>query len=122
MSINLEELSKGSAEGTITSFSIKTLREYLKTKRNPLTDKVIDEKFKNPDRNNLIVVFEVAGSAIDQFFMLPENARGFQKSNLKRFIDVNGLALIDIPKGLKKWAGQKVKVHLDANGYYRLVL
>lgn len=122
MSINLEEMSKGTGEGTITALYIKPLREYLKTKRNPLADAVIDEKFKNPDRDNLIVVFEVAGSSIDQFFMLPENARGYTKSNLKRFVDVNGLPLIDIPKELKKWAGQKVKVKLDVNGYYRLVL
>ena len=122
--MDLSEFQKTEIEGTIVSAFTKTLREYLKTKKNPVLEQVIDDAFKNPDRLNVIVIAEVDGCAVDAFFMVPTNRRGWEKSNLKRFIDKNGLAMIDTdnPKDFKKWLGKKVAAKIDAKGYYRIAV
>lgn len=122
--MDLSEFSKTEVEGTIVNAYTKTLREYLKTKKNPVLEKVIDESFNNPDRLNVIVIAEVEGSAVDAFFMVPQNRRGWEKSNLKRFIEKNSLAMVDTdnPKDFKKWLGKKVAAKIDAKGYYRIAV
>jgi hypothetical protein len=119
--VDLSKYGQTEFEGTITAVYVQPLRMWLKTKAHPLDDKVIDEKFANPDRDNIIVVAECNGKPIDAFYMVP-SFTGYSKSNLKRFIERNSLPLVDIPKEVKKWLGKKVKIVLDKDGYMRLAV
>jgi len=114
--MDLSEFAQTEYEGTITEATVKPLREYLKTKRSPLPDKVIDAKFNNPDRENIIVVAECEDVAVSGFFMIPKR-QGWNKSNLKRFVDRNSLSL-----DTEKWPGKKIKLNVDKGGFLRFAL
>ena len=116
--VDLKAYGSTTLEGVITAVYVMPLREWLKSKKKPLTDAVIDEKFNNPDRDNVIVVGECNGSAIDGFFAVSK-FQGYQKSNLKRFIERNQLPLVELPKEAKKWLGHKAEVKVDGNGFLR---
>lgn len=119
--VDLKAYGQTEFEGTITAVYVKPLREHLKGKAHPISDAVIDEKFKNPDRDNVVIFAECEGKAVDAFFMIP-NFSGYGKSNLKRFIERNSLPMIELPKENKKWVGKKVKVVLNKDGYLRLAI
>lgn len=119
--VDLKAYGQTEFEGTITAVYVKPLREHLKGKAHPIDDKTIDEKFKNADRDHVIVIAECEGKAIDAFFLI-SLITGYTKSNLKRFIERNSLPMIELPKENKKWVGKKVKVVLNKDGYLRLAI
>lgn len=129
-SADLGRYSQTNLEGTITSIHVMTLREWLtKAKKNPISDALAQEKFTRTDRKtgkvtcnlddeHLIIVGECGGSAIDGFYKLPK-VQGYQKSNLKKLIDKNGLPLVKLPKEADRWLGKKLAVRVDGNGFLR---
>ena len=117
--VDLKGYEQTTLEGTITAVYVMPLREWLtKVKPKPISNAIVDEKFNNPDRDNVVVVGECGGSAIDGFFAVSK-LQGYAKSNLKRFIERNQLPLVELPKEAKKWLGKKCEVRVDKNGFLR---
>lgn len=130
MSIDLNKYGQMTMEGEITAIYIETLRDWLtKIKKYPISNEVAEDKFSrkndkgelvcNLDKQHIIIVGVCDGAPIDGFFMVPKGVRGYEKSNLKKFIEKNDMPLIELPKGGKKWLGKKAEVKVDKNGFMR---
>lgn len=115
--MDLTVYDKKEFKGKITSVAEMTLVEYLRSKRNPVPEESLT-KFSNLDRDHIVVIAEVNGSAVDSFFMIPA-VTGYAKSNLRKFIERNDLPLVN-SKNLKSWLGKEVAIKVDKAGYYRI--
>jgi len=107
-----EGYDKADYTGVITRVYVQDLHGYLSEKHGDKADEIID-KFQNVTRDNIIVVAHVAeiNEDIEGFYTIPK-ASGWNQSNIKAFMALNGLASVD-PEDqadLDTWLGREVKV------------
>ena len=98
--------------GVVTRVYVQALKDYLEEKHGEEADDIID-KFNNVTRDNIIVVAAVAeiGEEVEGFYAIPK-ASGWENSNVKKFMALNGLPAVDPydQEDLEQWVGREVKV------------
>jgi hypothetical protein len=93
---------------------VSSLFDYLSAKHGEDAPDII-EKFSNTGRAHVIVEAEISGEQVDGFFMIP-SLTGWHNSNLKGFIQVNGLDSdidTDVQEELDRWVGNSAQGVLD---------
>lgn len=127
--LNLGEYQQDEYEGEIVSVVIMKLKDWLKKKANPLDAEQVskwhkyDAKAKKAgkpiglDRDNICVTIQSGNRILTTQFQLPEDAGGYQRTNLKKFKDINGL-----PDHVADWGGKTVKLKLGSQGFLDVAL
>jgi hypothetical protein len=122
--VNLERYAKTEYAGKITDVREGTLRELLEAKG--LEEDSILKWTKHDkagevsklDRMHIQPVADYEGAAVNgPYLMVPATAGGYHKSNMKDFIDGNGL-----PYDTSKWLNSKVKLVTANDGFLRFAL
>jgi len=113
---NLKQFQQTEYEGEIIGVKIMRLKDWLKQKANPLTLEQA-AKWKNLDRPHICVTIQSGNRTVTTQFMIPNDAAGYQRTNLKRFKDINGLSdhVVD-------WGGKKVKLKIGSQGFLDMAL
>ena len=71
----------------------------------------------NPDRDYFVVFFK-SGTTEDEWFTVAPKPRGYNRSNLEKFIKANKLPLTDTDE----WVGKTVALNVNAQGFLRVAL
>lgn len=116
LNIDLGEYQQDEFEGEIIGVAVMKLKDWLKKKAHPLTLEQT-AKWKNLDRDNVCVTIQSGAKTITTQFMIPEDAGGYQRTNLKKFKDINNL-----PDLVTAWTGKIVKLKLGSQGFLDVAL
>lgn len=114
--LNLKKFQQDEYEGEIVGVSMMTLGKWLKKKAHPLTLEQA-AKWSNLDRLNVCITIKSGAKIVTTQFMIPDDAGGYQRTNLKKFKDINGL-----PDHIADWGGKKIKLKLGKQGFLDVAL
>ena len=104
-------------KGTIKEVREISLREYLEQRHGAKAEKVIAQfNQENIDRPHVVLIISHENAEIDWFGMVPK-AQGWNKSNLKKVLDRNGL-----PGDTKKWVGKEIELKVNSQGFLRVAV
>ena len=112
--VDLSEYQNDEFEGEIVDAKEMILAEWLACKPNPLTTEQMAE-WNNLGREHICVTVQSGNAIVTDQFLIPAR-QGYQKSNLKKFMDKNHL-----PMDTNGWAGNVVVLRVD-KGFLRVAL
>ena len=104
--VNLSEYQKQTFEGVIETVAVLKLEDWLSSKPNPLNADQMKE-WNNLDRDHICVMISSGTNTVTDQFLIPL-MQGYNKSNLKKFVDRNTL-----PVDTDKWVGKTVLLKVD---------
>lgn len=118
--MSYEDFQSTEYSATVTAVHIKPLKEFIEEEDRLVKWEKFDEEGDRPTREVDHVQVTIDLGSYEKGFILgrdPGSRQGYTRSNVKKFIDKNGLPAI-----ASQWIGKSVQMRDDAQGFPEIVL
>ena len=136
MSLDLNEASKATFDGSIVGIVFETREENLGDRAEKFranmkatyfpkwldqsnSEDVEEYKTGLMERPGLTFEVKVGEEQFKEWIYLP-GLRGYQQSNLKKIVEGNSLKMVALPEHVGDWTGEAIKCSLNSDNYYQI--